>query len=140
MACDEWQRWLAAAPTVSGLRQEILERICANATVLNVGCAGGAVVEAAKRCGYRCTGLEPSREQVEPRPGRAAPLAVGRLERPAGMRPPRHGQGAAPGLLGLALHELWSRSAAQNSARPSCASGSAARMGKPARRGRSAAR
>ena len=36
----------------------------------------------------------------EPRPGRAALLAIGRLEHPAGMRLPRHGprpQSAAPG-------------------------------------------
>jgi hypothetical protein len=50
----------------------------------------------------------------EPRPGRAALLAIGRLEHPAGMRLPRHG----PGLAQSALHEFWSRSAAQNSARP----------------------
>jgi SAM-dependent methyltransferase len=40
------------------------------ARVLDVGCAGGAFVEAAGRCGYHCVGLEPSRELAAAARGR----------------------------------------------------------------------
>jgi SAM-dependent methyltransferase len=65
---DEVEREAALKPLRSKTFRKILEAstdlLPSNASVLDVGCAHGWFMDAAKSAGYRCTGIEPDREMA----------------------------------------------------------------------------